>query len=51
MFALQHEEGVCLDEAFQALRQEARNSNRKLHDLVHDLVRGDAGTATRFNPA
>jgi GAF domain-containing protein len=36
--------GVSPDEAFQALRREARNANRKVHDLAHDVVHDDAAT-------
>src|SRR4051812_22834179 len=32
---------VSTDEAFQALRREARNTNRKLHDVARDVVHND----------
>jgi hypothetical protein len=81
VFALQHEEGVCLD-VFRSgrleqasiagttdrwphfsrltlergygwvcgipLRREARNTNRKLQDLAHDIVEGVPETVERF---
>jgi GAF domain-containing protein len=43
--------GVSPDEAFQALRREARNTNRKLHDLAHDVVHGDATTVAKLGLA
>src|SRR3954452_7342756 len=43
--------GVSPDEAFQALRGEARNTNRKLHDLAHDVVHGDADADASFGVA
>ena len=42
---------VSPDEAFQALRRESRNTNRKLHDLAHDVVSGDADTVATFGVA
>jgi hypothetical protein len=32
--------GVPVDEAFQRLRQEARNSRRRIHDVAADVVSG-----------
>jgi transcriptional regulator with GAF, ATPase, and Fis domain len=43
--------GVSPDEAFQTLRREARSSNRKLHDLAHDLVHGAADTDAKISSA
>ncbi len=40
--------GVDLEEAFQALRREARNTNRKLQDLARDVVGGDPATIEGF---
>jgi hypothetical protein len=34
--------GVPVDEAFQRLRQEARNSRRRIHDVAADVVSGGA---------
>jgi GAF domain-containing protein len=36
--------GLSMDEAFQTLRRQARNNNRKLHDLAYEIVHGEAGT-------
>jgi AmiR/NasT family two-component response regulator len=37
--------GITPDEAFEAIRQQARNSNRKLHDLAKEIVHGDDSVA------
>jgi transcriptional regulator with GAF, ATPase, and Fis domain len=39
---------ITPDEAFQVIRREARNNNRKLHDLAREIVHGDKDTVTRF---
>jgi transcriptional regulator with GAF, ATPase, and Fis domain len=38
---------ISLDEAFQVLRQHARDNNRKLRDMAHDIVFGNL-ELTRF---
>src|ERR1700712_3811902 len=43
--------GVSPEEAFQALRRTARNTNRKLHELSNDVVRGDPETIGLLNSA
>ena len=43
--------GVSLEEAFQALRRTARNTNRELHELSNDVVRGDPETIGLLNSA
>jgi GAF domain-containing protein len=37
--------GLSPDEAFQKLRQKARSTNRKLHDLARDVIEGDPAVA------
>jgi GAF domain-containing protein len=43
--------GVPPEEAFGLLRREARNNNRKLNDVAHEVVHGDANELTRFGSA
>jgi GAF domain-containing protein len=42
---------VSLDDAFQNLRREARNRNRKLHDLASDVVHGAVDVVAGFGSA
>jgi GAF domain-containing protein len=42
---------VSLDDAFQKLRREARNRNRKLHDLASDVVHGAVDVVEGFGSA
>lgn len=39
---------ITPDEAFQAIRRQARNTNRKLHDLAREVVDGNAHLDRQF---